>query len=112
MVNVNQCKYLQAVLEETLRIIAPSPATHPRYTPPEGAEIDGYFVPGNMAVGVPILAACKSPLNFRDPMKFVPERWTGEDPLFHGDLREAAQVFSFGPRDCKFISCTVLDRSS
>ncbi|KAL3426506.1 averantin oxidoreductase [Phlyctema vagabunda] len=100
MINVNQCKYLQAVIEETLRITAPSPATHPRYTPPDGIEIDGYFVPGNMAVGVPILAACKSPLNFRNPMSFVPERWTGEDPVYREDLREASQVFSVGPRDC------------
>lgn len=100
MVNVNQCKYLQAVIDETLRIVAPSPATHPRYTPPGGIDIDGVFVPGGMAVGVPILAACRSSLNFHNPTKFVPERWTGEDPLYVNDARDAAQVFSYGPRDC------------
>jgi cytochrome P450 len=101
LANVNQCKYLHCVLEETLRITPPSPATHPRYTPPEGAEIDGYYIPGDMVIGVPIYAAARSSLNFRDADKFVPERWSGEDPRYDEDRRDGSQVFSVGPRDCK-----------
>ncbi|KAJ6192804.1 putative P450 monooxygenase [Bipolaris maydis] len=100
MSSVNECKYLLGCIEETMRIQAPSPATHPRYTNDTGAVIDGFQVPGNVAVGIPIYAACRSALNFYDAESFIPERWTGEDPLYNHDLREAARVFSLGPRDC------------
>ncbi|EUC29004.1 hypothetical protein COCCADRAFT_29837 [Bipolaris zeicola 26-R-13] len=100
MSSVNGCKYLLGCIEETMRIQAPSPSTHPRYTNGTGAVIGGFQVPGNVAVGIPIYAACKSSLNFYDAESYVPERWTGEDPLYDHDLREAARVFSLGPRDC------------
>ena len=110
MAGVNQCKYLMACIEETLRVQAPSPQTHPRYTPPEGTTIDGHYVPGGMAVGVPIYAACRSPVNFHNPDIFVPERWLGEDPAYAGDIREAAQIFSIGPRDCEYLPPTFVQR--
>lgn len=97
---VNTCAYLRACVEEALRIYPPAPDSHTRITPPEGVLIDGYSVPGGMGVGVPIYSACRSPLNFKDPDKFVPERWTGEDPAYDGDHKDAAQFFSFGPRNC------------
>lgn len=100
LIGVNKCTYLLACIKEALRVYPPSPATHPRYTPAEGMTIDGEYVPGNMAVGVTILAASKSPLNFRDAEEFVPERWTGEDPRYEGDKKEASQPFSHGPRNC------------
>ncbi|CAH0057175.1 unnamed protein product [Clonostachys solani] len=99
-VGVNKCKYLLAVIEEGLRIYPPSPATHPRYTPPGGITIDDNFVPGNMAVGVTILAACLNEDNFADGDKFIPERWTGEDSRFDGDKKQGSQPFSHGPRNC------------
>jgi cytochrome P450 len=102
MVSVNQCKYLRAVIDESMRVKPPAPAVHPRYTPPGGTEIDGFYVPGDVVVGVTIYAACNSPLNFHSPLDFVPERWTGEDPTYQNDARDAAQYFSVGPRDCKY----------
>lgn len=101
IVQINQCKYLLACLDEALRIRAPSPATHPRYTHEAGSVIDGFSIPGNTAVGVPIYAACMSSTNFRNPRKFVPERWTGEDPSYANDVKEAAKIFSMGPHDCE-----------
>jgi cytochrome P450 len=41
----------------------------------------------------------ESPLIFKDPLKFVPERWTG-DERYADDERGALQPFSVGPRDC------------
>ncbi|KAH8900663.1 putative P450 monooxygenase [Thozetella sp. PMI_491] len=98
--SVNTCKYLLACLEEALRIYPPSPATHARYVPPGGMKIDGIFVPEDTAVGIAIVAACRSPLNFTDPEVFIPERWMKEDSTFAGDRKAAAQVFSCGPRNC------------
>ncbi|OAL47372.1 averantin oxidoreductase [Pyrenochaeta sp. DS3sAY3a] len=100
MVSVNRCKYLSACLEEALRIYPPSPATHARYVPPGGMTIDGHYVPEDTAVGIAINAICNSPLNFKDPDKFVPERWTGEFKEYEHDRKDAAQVFSMGPRNC------------
>ncbi|KAF7192041.1 Cytochrome P450 monooxygenase [Pseudocercospora fuligena] len=101
LTKVNGCKYLNACIQEGLRVQAPSPATHPRYTPRGGCTIiDETPIPGDVAVGVPIYAACRSPTNFRNPDHFVPERWTGEDSAYDFDVKEAAQVFSVGPRDC------------
>ncbi|SMR42078.1 unnamed protein product [Zymoseptoria tritici ST99CH_1E4] len=100
MTGVNKCRYLLACLDESLRIQAPSPVTHPRFTPTEGITIDGHFVPGNMAVGVPIHAACRSSVNFHDPDTYAPERWTGEDRRYINDSKDAAMIFSVGPRDC------------
>jgi cytochrome P450 len=48
LVSVNQLEYLQAVLQETLRIRPPITNGFPRQTPKEGAVIDGQFVPGGV----------------------------------------------------------------
>lgn len=100
MIGVNSCRYLSACLEESLRIYAPSPSTHPRYVPAGGMVIGGQPVPEGTAVGIAIHAIARSPLNFKDPDQFVPERWTGETPGYENDQRDAAQAFSMGPRNC------------
>jgi cytochrome P450 len=100
MTNVNSCNYLLAVIEESLRIYPPSPAAHPRFVPRGGMTIDGQFVPEGVAVGITTYAIMHSSLNFKDPEDFIPERWTGEVAAFANDKREAAQAFSFGPRNC------------
>ena len=41
--------YLEAVINETLRIHHPTPITLPRVVPPEGRIIDGHLVPGNVS---------------------------------------------------------------
>ena len=96
---VSQLPYLLAVLNETLRIYPPVAAKLPRVVPPEGAIVDGRFVPGGMWVSVCHWAAYHSAHNFRDPDKFVPERWMG-DARYEGDKVDAWQPFSFGPRNC------------
>lgn len=40
--------YLEAVIHESLRCYPPAPARMPRITGPEGAVINGKFVPGNV----------------------------------------------------------------
>jgi cytochrome P450 len=61
--------------------------------------IAGRFVPGNTLVSVAHTATYRSPENFRDPDKFVPERWMG-DERYKDDRRRALQAFSLGPRNC------------
>ncbi|KAI0174917.1 averantin oxidoreductase [Pestalotiopsis sp. NC0098] len=99
-VNANQCKYLLACIEETLRIYPPSPQPHQRIIPEGGAVVNGEFLPSGTAVSVPLYAACRSAENWVDPASFIPERWLGQDPRFAGDKRDAFQPFSYGPRNC------------
>lgn len=100
MLSVNNLKYQLAVLEEALRIMPPVANALVRLVPPGTGETVGtHFVPGCTKVGIPSWAACHSPLNFRDPDAFIPERWLG-DARYASDRREASQPFNIGPRAC------------
>lgn len=48
---------------------------------------------------MPHWPAYYSELNFKDPKKFVPERWL-DDPRYASDNRAILSPFSLGPRDC------------
>ncbi|QKX57679.1 uncharacterized protein TRUGW13939_04797 [Talaromyces rugulosus] len=99
LITVNQLEYLQAVLQETLRMRPPITNGFPRQTPKEGAIIDGQFVPGTTVVNISHWAAYQSSANFLYPDQFRPERWTG-DKQFDGDSKDCFQPFSVGPRNC------------
>lgn len=49
MIEVSHLKYLNAVIEESLRIYPPVPVALNRKTPPEGATICGQWVPGDVS---------------------------------------------------------------
>ena len=52
--------HLNAVIYETLRMYPPVPAALQRKTPPEGIEIGGQHIPGDMTVGCPQYAVGRS----------------------------------------------------
>lgn len=52
--------HLNGVIYEALRMYPPVPTAMPRITPPEGIEIEGVFVPGNMTVWCPQYAMGRS----------------------------------------------------
>ncbi|KAJ4303387.1 hypothetical protein N0V90_002280 [Kalmusia sp. IMI 367209] len=101
MTTLSQLEYLNACIEEGLRIYPPLPGLIPRTTPEGGANIGGRWVPGGTVVSVAHYAAYHSPSNFKDPDSFVPERWLPEGQKEYGsDNREAINAFSYGPRNC------------
>jgi cytochrome P450 len=90
--------YLNAVIEEILRVHPPVPAGPPRVVPPGGDTIDGNYIPGGTTVSVGQWSACHSPAHFTTPDEFLPERWI--DPAYNNDVKKAVQPFSAGPRNC------------
>ncbi|KAF4310811.1 putative cytochrome p450 protein [Botryosphaeria dothidea] len=60
---------------------------------------DGLTFNGVTSLNIYHYVAYHSPLNFKDPDSFVPERWLG-DSQYDSDRKEVLQPFSFGPRNC------------
>lgn len=90
--------YLNACIEEALRVHPPVPAGPPRVVPPGGDFIDGKWVPGGVTVSVGAWASSHNPDHFRNPDDFIPERWI--DPSYKSDVAKGMQPFSLGPRNC------------
>lgn len=117
-------EYLNACIEEGLRMYPPVPTGLPRVAPGGGLLVCGEHVPA----GVRLLAfgyACfalifilclvltsnvqtvlsvnhwatyHDPHNFKQPNEFIPERWISDE--YASDNKTALQPFSFGPRNC------------
>lgn len=91
--SLDSLPYLDALLQEALRLWAPGMQSLPRFVPAGGGEIDGYFVPGGDIV------SCQSYTThrydervFQDADLFAPERWL--DP--NGDSERGRLFFAFG----------------
>ncbi|KAF1988775.1 cytochrome P450 [Aulographum hederae CBS 113979] len=98
---VNAMPYVNAVIEESLRVYPPAAAGLPRISPPAGATICGHFVTGGTVVSIPPRAAYHNEINFADHKSFIPERWIETDhPRFRSDRHGIFQPFSAGPRNC------------
>ena len=96
--SLSKLPYLNACLEEGLRIHPPVPTGLLRTVPKGGDTIDGLWVPEGTSVAVGSWAASHNPANFRDCDDFVPERWL--DKAYDTDYKKGAQPFSLGPRGC------------
>ncbi|PVI07279.1 cytochrome P450 [Periconia macrospinosa] len=97
--------YLNAVLQEALRMCNPNPIGHLRTTPPNGGIVDGHFVAGNTLVTIQPQALCYSSKYFHEPEAWRPERWlkdaetNPESPYYYGH-RKGVRGFGWGPYIC------------
>ncbi|KAF3003227.1 hypothetical protein E8E13_009911 [Curvularia kusanoi] len=99
--SLSECKYLDACVKEGLRVYPPVPIGSPRVIPVEGRQILGRWIPPDTRVSVHHYSAYHSQDNFRDPDKFVPERWmSGENTEYAGDVQDAHRPFGWGHRNC------------
>ncbi|KIA75347.1 hypothetical protein HK57_00200 [Aspergillus ustus] len=99
LVSVSQLPYMQACLDEALRVYPPIANGLPRVCPPGGATVMGEFVPENMYVSIHHWALYHRADYFTEPDVYAPERFLG-DPRFENDRREVLQPFHTGPRAC------------
>jgi cytochrome P450 len=89
---------LDAVIHESMRMWPSVFFGSQRVTPPQGLEINGNFIPGNMIVHIPLFPLFHDKRNFVDPDRFVPERWTTRPEMVLN--KQAFMPFSTGPYMC------------
>lgn len=107
-INVESTKslcYLDAVINETLRLHHPTPGTMPRIAPQEGVMVADHFVAGGNVISVGLHSILTRPENFVLASEFHPERFLSPSDsryhsMFDGDCKEAFQPFSTGTRTC------------
>ncbi|KAM0544798.1 hypothetical protein ACHAPJ_011625 [Fusarium lateritium] len=102
--STNNLAYLNAVVEEGLRMFPPVPFGLPRVC--SGGMIDGVYVPNGTVVSVDCWTASHDSRNFHRPDEFLPERWIGHG---FGDQKDASRPFSLGPRGCLGINLAYLE---
>lgn len=102
--SVSSLPYLNAVLQEGLRMCPTIPDGMRRQVSTGGTTVAGNFVPQGTVVSIPQWATYQSPSNFQSPTSFLPERWLTESyksfPSFGRDRKDALNPFSLGPHNC------------
>lgn len=73
--------YVDAVINETLRLQPPVTLSLTRTTPKAGMTINGVYIPGDVTVSVPTYAVHRDGRYFERPEEFIPERWTDQPEL-------------------------------
>lgn len=112
--SLENLEYLNAVINESLRLCAPIPCGVPRMCPPGGATVCGLALPAYTAVAVHNFSINRREALWHDACAFRPERWLGDEGShdsdekeahggrteFRGDVHDALRPFSLGPRQC------------
>ncbi|KAG7290626.1 hypothetical protein NEMBOFW57_000629 [Staphylotrichum longicolle] len=95
----DKLRYLDAVVMEGLRCFPAIPMSLPRYVPPGGRTIDGFFLPQGTTVSCQAYSVQRIDRSvFPDPDAFWPERWLENK----GDAERKRLFFAFanGGRGC------------
>jgi cytochrome P450 family 628 len=95
---LQNCKYLNSVVDETLRLHPPVPDGVYRLTPPDGLQVGEAFIPGNVTIINPIYTIQRSAVSYVKPEEFIPERWTSQPELILN--RKAFTPFGIGSYGC------------
>ncbi|KAF5693592.1 cytochrome P450 monooxygenase [Fusarium denticulatum] len=81
LVSLSKLQYLQACIDESLRLYPVVPSGVPRMTPPEGMQLDGVYIPGDTIIHNPSYTMYRDERCFEKPNDFIPERWTTRPEL-------------------------------
>lgn len=114
------CKYLRAVIDESLRIAPPLVNTLWREPYNHNAGpfvVDGQLIPRGTMVGVNPYCLMHNEAYFPEPFEFRPDRWlqpekeTLEDEVARATMRKAFMPFAMGDSGCVGKSMAYLETS-
>jgi len=95
---------LNAVIDETLRLYGAAPGGLPRRTPPEGAQLSGYHIPGGTTVTTQAYTIHRDNTIFDHALTFDPSRWLQLNSADLTPQQELAKTanhpFGAGSRTC------------
>jgi len=97
--DLGQFPFIEAVVNESLRMYPPATGIIPRHTEEE-FELGGYTVPAGIDISVNIYHMHYDPANFADPTVFRPQRFVKGDPEFEEHHPYAHMPFGGGARVC------------
>ncbi|KAI0219358.1 hypothetical protein L0F63_000674 [Massospora cicadina] len=92
-----KCKYLDAVINESMRLFPIAAGYLPRVVPEGGADFEGYYLPAGAECGIATFAYHRSSNIWDDPDAFIPSRFLGKDGV---KVRSNFLPFLAGPRAC------------
>ncbi|KAF2878220.1 cytochrome P450 [Massariosphaeria phaeospora] len=103
--SLQRLSYLNAVIEEGLRMCPPNPSGLQHIVPVGGDTVLGHWLPAGTHVGVHQQSLYRSPHYFHEANTFHPERWLSSAKSlpgspFRDDKLEAVQSFSTGTWGC------------
>ncbi|KAJ2029922.1 hypothetical protein IW146_009366 [Coemansia sp. RSA 922] len=87
--------YIDACISESLRIRGASGVPLPRVVPEGGATFQGHFLPAGTLIGVNVAGANHHQGTWKNPRRFMPERFLDDEKARHNIL-----TFSSGVRIC------------
>ncbi|KAH8821374.1 cytochrome P450 [Xylogone sp. PMI_703] len=91
-------KFLNAIIDEGMRLNPPVTTGGPRITPPEGIQVGDSQIPGEVTIFTTHYAMHRSEAYFKDANQFIPERWTTRPELVID--KKAFAPFLLGPFSC------------
>ncbi|KAL7934766.1 cytochrome P450 [Trichoderma chlorosporum] len=96
--------FLTAVLDETFRLLPPVRFNLPRRIVQNGAVVAGHYIPAGVTVSSSVYIMHRNKSLFREPLKWLPERWLSENPDFsqteRRNLKDFVLPFTLGGRAC------------
>ncbi|KAH7180456.1 benzoate 4-monooxygenase cytochrome P450 [Fusarium sp. MPI-SDFR-AT-0072] len=73
--SLSKLSYLQACINESMRLYPLLPSGLQRITPPEGLQVGSIRLPGDTIVSIPSYAFNRDERLFKNADQFIPERW-------------------------------------
>ena len=93
---VKRLPYLEAVINEALRMHSTSSMGLPRLVPAGGVTVSGRYFPEGAILSVPTYTIHRDPIIWGDDVEeFRPERWFERN---QADIQRGFNPFSYGPR--------------
>ncbi|ENH61737.1 Averantin oxidoreductase [Fusarium oxysporum f. sp. cubense race 1] len=74
--SLSKLSYLQACINESMRLYPLLPSGLQRITPPEGLQVGSIHLPGDTIISIPSYAFNRDERLFKNADQFIPERWT------------------------------------